>query len=224
MITEIVEKFILNNRGAACEVMSSENELLYVGFVGIYERREGIVQIGLRRGKETPQGYEFDTPVKIKITPLREKGHSLLFGSVFRCDRDFWFIKPEKLMRYEENREVFRQHVDLVGRISTGKGEPEELCRLQDISQTGVCFVSSHHYEVGEKVKLSDIQIRENGQIYHFLCQIVRVQKMEGPEPSDKKRNPIVEWKYGCRFVDMEKKEQNMLGRDILYLQAQSLN
>ncbi len=224
MIIENVEKFIIDNFGAGCEVITVDNMLLYVGFVGIYERREGIVQIRLRRGMETPRGYEFHTPVKVRITPLYDDRHVLLLGSVFRCDKDFWFIKPEKIEQYNENRNTFRQYVNLEGFIRGEEEAVKEMCQLQDISQTGGCFLCSHRYETGTKTELTGIQIRENGQIYNFHCQIVRAQKMEKRDFPDKKEISKFEWKYGCRFIGMDKKMQNMLLRDILFLQAKSLN
>ena len=202
--------FAQQHTGLICDVTNVENELLFAGITGEYEPEEDTWRIDLRRGNETPFGIEYGMKVKIKmkIATEKEKAWALIYGSVASCEKSFWDIHPEKIGCQTENREAFLQTVSTSGMIRTESGESQP-CRVIDISLTGLCFQSEKSYDILERLLLFDICLLPDGHFYSFQCQIVRCEQEEGKEN-----------RYGCRFLEISEKEQDILWRELLVLQT----
>lgn len=209
--------FIEENHGAICEVMTTENEMLFAGTAGEYDSEQQRLQVNMRGGEKIPKEAGPGLRVKLGMRSQTVKGQAALFyGNVIQCTTKFWVIQLEEVVRYIEGRENFRQPLHAEGYISRKNEIERHPCRTVDISLTGVGLQCQEEYAMNEEVILSGIRVVPKGRIYTFLCEIVRREE-ESLEDESKCR------KYGCRLLDMTEREQDILCRDILALQARGL-
>ena len=209
--------FIEENKGAMCEVMTVENETLLAGSAGEYDSKQQRLRVNTRGGEKTPKIVGPGLRVKVGMRSKTVKGQAALFyGTVIQCTTEFWVIQLEEVVQYMEGRENFRQPLHAEGYISRKRETEKHPCRTVDISLTGVGLQCQEEYAMNEEVILSGIRVVPGGRIYTFLCEIVRSEE-ESLEDGSKCR------KYGCRLLDMTDREQDILCRDILALQARGL-
>ncbi len=204
MLEEAI-RFAKQQEEIACDVLDENNKLLFAGRTGRYDPEENIWQIDLRRGSETPRS-DYGMRLKLRIRGIDRRRNAIFYGKVVRCEKERWYIRPEKMNYFTENREFFRQAVQSEGKVCGPDGSIS-ACSVVNISLTGLCFSGNASYEIGEEVELSDIRILPGGHIYTFHCRIVRRE----------------EKKYGCQFLNITEKEQDRLWQEILLLQAKSI-
>lgn len=220
---ENIQKAVKEQLGSLCEVLTNENRLLFVGVIGVYDETSNQVQVDLYKGDATPYGVIYNTEIKLRVHSVRGNNHIVLFqGRVIRCASSFWKIELKPgYISCSESREAFRQSVRTSGILrrvsSNGKAEEQEIpCKLVDISLTGVCFESTETFQNGERLVLSDVMLSVGGSRYQFNCEVVRSQAVS-EDPS----SPI---RYGCRFLKMPIRQEDLLCRDIMALQIESLH
>lgn len=215
---------VLEDLMAACigtvgEVQTEDNRILFVGRVTAYDKGRRELEIQLHRGSETPRGVLHGMPVKVQIHPRHGwNSVTVLYGEVSACAEDYWKIAVKNVVACAENRRAFRQKVRAEGRVYWGDNlENREQCRLEDISLVGVGFLSKAELPVGSRIQLSLPRLREGGPEYQFTCSVVgrRNTAAEGLPPL---------WHYGCDFGGLNQRLESQLCRDILALQAKSVN
>lgn len=205
--------------GTVGEVQTEDNRILFVGRVTAYDKGQQELEIQLHRGSETPRGVLHRMPVKVQIHPGRGwESVAVLYGEVSACAEDYWKIAIKNMVVCAENRRAFRQKVRAEGWVFWGeKLQNRAQCQLADISLVGVGFTSKAELPVGDRVQLTLPQLRENGPEYQLTCTVVgrRNTAPEGMPPL---------WHYGGDFGGLDRRLESQLCRDILALQAKSVN
>lgn len=214
--TEMEEgKFLLTRKceGAVCEVTSLRNELLMVGTVEMYNAKMKEIRIDIQRQRAAAEESEMDPAVKIVIHDKQEEDEVLLFyGTAYQRSDEFWCIKLDEIEEHREARENFRMPVKSAARVKAD-GAGSEMCSVEDISITGICFLSRKPYAVNEKLSLSELILVDNGTCYTLPVEIVRRQETVTESGEEC-------FRYGCRFLDITEKDQNEICRDIFTLQS----
>ncbi len=207
----------VKNCGSMCEVMSLNNTLLFAGSLGTYDERRDQLSVHPRRGKEIPREILHGTCVKLLVRPAAARGKvTLIYGTLLPCGRDVCYVRPEDELKYTESRKNFRLPVQVPGSVCR-KGEyVNQSCALVDISLSGVCFQSHAIYALNDEITLSNVRLLPEGAVYSIRCSVVRREAVD-------KTAPFSKAEYGCRFINMSKREQDVLCGDLFALQARTL-
>ncbi len=203
--------------GSSCVIKAKNNELITMGVL----QRIGktYIDIGNSRNELPVIPYKLLVKIEIYNTQL---GFKVLIGQVY--------LSSEKLVRAidlneatdDERREYFRISTRDTGVIYNCMRGDEMLdmsgnsvdynglkVQLVDISLGGLMFASKEHFESGD---CFNIVIPEMGDSMLFACQVRRVA--ERPDGTTG---------YGCKLMDMEIKQEDLLYRYILMRQRDQL-
>lgn len=193
-----------------------ENRLLFAGLLGNYDPREERLRVKLRIGFDTPQGMVYGTRIKLRIRPPHQFDQVfVMYARILRCRHDFWFVIPERLAQYTESRSSFRVSVRGSALVRDAQA-PEDECmsaKLIDVSLGGICFQSRADFAVQQDVLLTNVRLMPDRKGFTLPCRIVRIAG-----------RGVVYTRYGCRFLEMSERQQNLLFRDLLALQAKTLH
>lgn len=214
---ESVQALASQCEGSVVEVQTEDNRLLFVGTLARYEPRSDEIRIDLHRGNETPQGVIYNTPVKIQAHMRMHWGKlAMFYGTVVICASDYWRVKVTSGMLCADVRRAFRQPAYAEGWITWGEDEKaRQVCRLEDISLVGVAFVTSAELAEGDMITLTIPRLLKGGPTHELSCRVaVRRESDRGPNL----------WRYGCEYVRLGKRQEDLLCRDIFNLQAKSVN
>ena len=204
---------------SVAEVLREDNRLLFVGRISSYDSDAGEIRVDLQRGAETPRGILYNTPVKLQVHQGNQWGTLVMvYGNVLTCAGDYWCVKVNNAISCADSRRAFRQKVRVEGWITWGdQGQFRKECSLVDISLVGVAFHAAVELEEGTDVELHVPYLVKGGPEHHLPCTVVARRNAAEGEASALRR-------YGCNFHGLRGQAEDRLCKDILLLQAQSIN
>lgn len=203
--------------GSSCVIKAKNNQLITMGVLQRIGR--SYIDIGNSRNELPVIPYMLLVKVELYNTKL---GFKVLTGRVY--------LSTEKLMRAidlseatdDERREYFRISTGDTGVIYNCMrgGEVMDLrenaaaynglkVHLVDISLGGLMFAGKEHFETGD---CFNIVIPEMGDSMLYTCQVRRA--VERPDGTTG---------YGCKLMDMEIRQEDLLYRYILKRQRDQL-
>lgn len=205
--------------GAYCEIRGLDNLLAVIGHVERVERDKGSITI--RSAEREMPIVIFNTSFKLMIRPRGGK-HLVMNGKVCGSNKDIWKLDHLSRYFYNESRSFFRQPADTSGYAAVvnalyhpspeTEAEPivqARLCRVMDISLQGIQIRAKEAwFEAGDWLLLTDIVlVPQQERSHNFLCQVRRTQ------PTGRG-----EFLFGCQFLSLMRKEQDLLCADIFAL------
>ena len=215
----IQQEVISSCVGAVGEVISQENELLFVGRLEDYDPQYNDIQMWVYKGDQVPQWASCMMPVKVQLCskgkPVRQVS---IRGKLFNFTLDYWKIQIEDVIFCEEKRRAFRQPVEVNAVLHWGPGQKfQGKCTLEDISMMGIAFHSPLKLQPGSEVRLAIPQLLEEGPAYELACRVVAGRNIakEGEPPL---------WRYGCEYGELDPQVETQLCKDIFLLQSQRMN
>lgn len=178
-------------------------------------------------GMEVPPVI-FNTEVKLIIRGLRNKkdpGALVLFGKICGSSRSVWKIDRLNPFTFDEQREAYRQRIAVPARVlclnSVYKpGEPwvkkryaATMCRLIDISMTGILFSSREALQRDDWLVLLDVRLLRGTTPFVLTCQVRRIEEISDKESA-----------YGCYFTHISASERDRLCSIIFDIQREDIS
>lgn len=218
MVDELMEA-----DGARCELRSVKNDLIFLGRI---QRTDGeTVTVAEATGRAVPPVI-YNTEVKLIVRGLKVmKGMPLvLYGQICGSTQNIWKLDHLESFAFSERREAFRQKVETSARIlcinsiympmraARQKRYDASICRLIDISLSGVLVRSREHLESGDCLLMLDARLLPGEKPYVFTCQVCRVEMYSKHE-----------FHYGCSFLSLSPGELDRLCKSIFALQRQDI-
>ena len=154
-----------------------------------------------------------DLPVFDPGTILRITfGKEVLWGVIAASGKSRMEITDIDDWDRKNRREFFRlsflDSIDIVHFDEEGQPEPNVKGKLLDISATGMRFSAPATWRAGDTIQITwKNNFIEDGKAFQFRGQIIRA------ETSGFKSF------YGCKFIDMLDREQDVLMREIFKIQ-----
>lgn len=207
--------------GQTCEILTPANDLIFLGKIHLTERRE-LVEVTDTAGQTVPPVL-YNTPVKVKLY-LSGNNAQILEALVCGSTRYFWRLDQLHSLHERELRENFRQKVSVYGKLRRAKnGDPpvedeegleperEVPCRLADLSLGGANLRCRERYAVGDWLRITEVNFPGHPS-FAFTGQVCWFRAESRGELS-----------YGCRFVDLEAREQDRLLKILFQQQRRQL-
>ena len=149
-------------------------------------------------------------------------------GGVFGSSPLFWKIGQISEFSIFNKRENYRHPVSIVTtarRLPQKPGESPaeeepgdeyvavgtEQCAVVNISSGGVLFCCDHRFPVNANVQLGEIRFYPDHPPFALRCKVLRANEQEG------------KYFHGCRFIDINTKEQERMVREIFLLQRDEI-
>lgn len=207
--------------GMRLEMLSEENQtLLYKGVIS--KKDDECIWVSHAEGSEVPP-VVYNSRVRLKG---HKKGDNILMlcGTVFGSSPLFWKIGQISEFSIFNRRENYRHPVSIVTtarRLPQKPGEEKsgdeyvavrtEQCTLVNISSGGVLFCCDHRFPVNANVQLGEIKFYPDHPPFALRCKVLRANEQEG------------KYFHGCRFIDINTKEQERMVREIFLLQRDEI-
>ena len=203
--------------GMVLEILTMENELIFVG--SVEKIKDSMIQIEDNSGAVLPQ-IDYNSTVKLRGL---SKSQPLTMSGVIRgTSRDFWRIDNLKLLQTEERRQNFRQNTTLEGQVMCvnsvfGVDNNNEqksgtfICRVVDLSSTGVRLRTDGTFEKGDMLFLVDVRISLQEPALNATSIVRRVIENDGVR------------EYGCEFYGLSETEHEDIARVVLSIQRREL-
>ncbi len=187
--------------GSSCVIKAKNNDLISMGV--LHRIGKNFIDVGSSRN-ELP-GIPYNLLIKLEIYNT-QLGFKVLMGRVY--------LSSPKLVRIVELSEATNDERREYFRISTDMGEESEdynglKVRLVDISLGGLMFCTREEFKVNDRF---NIVIPAMGDSMLFICEVRR--RVERPEGG---------YGYGCEFMEMATKQEDLLYRYILRRQGDQL-
>lgn len=211
--------------GMRLEMLSEENQtLLYKGVIS--KTDDECIWVSHADGNEVPP-VVYNSRVRLK--GYKKGDHILMLcGTVFGSSPLFWKIGQISEFSIFNKRENYRHPVAIVTtarRLPQEPGESPaeeepgdeyvavgtERCAVVNISGGGVLFCCDHRFPVNANVQLGEIKLYPDHPPFTLRCKVLRVNEQEG------------RYFHGCRFIDINTKEQERMVREIFLLQRDEI-
>ena len=211
--------------GMRLEMLSEENQtLLYKGVIS--KTDDECIWVSHADGNEVPP-VVYNSRVRLKGYK-KDDNILMLCGTVFGSSPLFWKIGQISEFSIFNKRENYRHPVSIVTtarRLPQEPGESPaeeepgdeyaagrtERCALVNISSGGVLFCCDHRFPVNANVQLGEIRFYPDHPPFALRCKVLRVNEQEG------------KYFHGCRFIDINTKEQERMVREIFLLQRDEI-
>ena len=201
-------------QGAAVEVMTPENRLLFVGKIEAIQ--ENALRIRDANDDILPM-VMVNREVKLRF--FTDEGNVVLYGKVFGSTMRMWKVDQLRTAFTKENRAFFRQSVSMEILAQCGKrpskgGEPSVLfpCQVLDISAGGILISCKEPFSEGDRLLVTDVPLLAKEPTFQFDCVVRR-----GGAWSKGVAH------YGCQFISISAREQERLLRAIFTIQRQEI-
>lgn len=201
-------------QGAAVEVMTPENRLLFVGKIEAIQ--ENAVRVRDANDDTLPM-VVINTDLKLRF--FTETGSVVLYGKICGSTMRMWKVDQLRTAFAKENRAFFRQSVSMEIMAQCGKrpakgGRPSVLfpCQVLDISAGGILIGCKELFPEGERLLVVDAPLLAGERGFEFDCMVRR----GGAWSKGVAR-------YGCQFVTLSAREQDRLLRAIFTIQRQEI-
>ena len=201
-------------QGAAVEVMTPENRLLFVGKIEAVQ--EGAVCIRDINDETLPMVL-INKDLKLRF--FTDGGSVVLQGKVCGSTMRMWKVDRLRSAFTRENRAFFRQSISVEIMAQCGKytarGETPWVlfpCQVLDISAGGMLLSCRELYSEGDHLLVRDAPLLADAPPFSFRCVIRRGG----------------EWKkgvtrYGCQFVALSARDQDRLLQAIFAIQREEI-
>lgn len=201
-------------RGAAVEVMTPENRLLFVG--RIEATQEGAVCIRDTNDDTLPMVL---VNKDLKLRFFTDQGSVVLQGKVCGSTMRMWKVDRLRSAFTHEHRAFFRQSISVEVMAQCGKrlargGPPNVLfpCQVLDISAGGMLLGSKELYAEGDLLLVTDIPLLADAPTFSFNCLVRR---------SGVWNKGVI--RYGCQFVALTARDQDRLLQAIFAIQREEI-
>lgn len=201
-------------QGAAVEVMTPENRLLFVGKIDTIQ--SGAVCVRDTNDDMLPMVL---INKELKLRFFTEQGSVVLHGKVCGSTMRMWKVDRLQSAFTKEHRAFFRQSISVAvaaqcGKRTTRGGRPNVMfpCQVLDISAGGMLLSCGEVYAEGNYLLVTDVGLLADEPPFSFNCVVRRSG----------------EWKkgvtrYGCQFVALSPKDQDSLLRAIFTIQREEI-
>ena len=197
-------------QGAAVEVMTPENRLLFVGKIEALQ--EGAVCIRDTNDDTLPMVL---VNKDLKLRFFTDRGSVVLQGKVCGSTMRMWKVDRLRSVFTQEHRAFFRQSISVEIMAQCGKrtargGRPNALfpCQVLDISAGGMLLSCKEIYAEGDLLLVADVPLLEGAPVFSFNCLVRR---------SGEWKKGVV--RYGCQFVALTARDQDRLLQAIFAIQ-----
>ena len=203
--------------GSSCVIKAKNNDLISMGV--LHRIGKNFIDVGSSRN-ELP-GIPYNLIIKLEIYNT-QLGFKVLIGRVYLSSPKLVRIVELNEATNDERREYFRISTRddgiiyncIRGNETLDMGEGAEdynglKVRLVDISLGGPMFCTREEFKVNDRF---NIVIPAMGDSMLFVCEVRR--RAERPEGG---------YGYGCEFMDMATKQEDLLYRYILRRQGDQL-
>lgn len=201
-------------RGAAVEVMTPENRLLFVG--KIEAAQEGAVCIRDANDDMLPMVL---VNKDLKLRFFTDQGSIVLQGKVCGSTMRMWKVDRLRSAFTQEHRAFFRQSISVeivaqCGKRTARGGRPNALfpCQVLDISAGGMLLSCREIYAEGDLLLVEDAPLLANAPAFSFNCLVRR---------SGEWKKGVV--RYGCQFVALTARDQDRLLQAIFTIQREEI-
>lgn len=201
-------------RGAAVEVMTPENRLLFVG--KIEAAQEGAVCIRDTNDDTLPMVL---VNKDLKLRFFTDQGSVVLQGKVCGSTMRMWKVDRLRSAFTQEHRAFFRQSISVeivaqCGKRTARGGRPNALfpCQVLDISAGGMLLSCREIYAEGDLLLVEDAPLLANAPAFSFNCLVRR---------SGEWKKGVV--RYGCQFLALTARDQDRLLQAIFTIQRQEI-
>ena len=203
--------------GSSCVIKAKNNDLISMGVL----HRIGKNFIDVSSSRNELPGIPYNLLIKLEIYNT-QLGFKVLLGRVYLSSPKLVRIVELSEATNDERREYFRISTRdegiiyncIRGNDTLDMGEESEdynglKVRLVDISLGGLMFCTREEFKVNDRF---NIVIPAMGDSMLFICEVRR--RVERPEGG---------YGYGCEFVEMATKHDDLLYRYILRRQGDQL-
>lgn len=201
-------------QGAAVEVMTPENRLLFVGKVDTIQ--DGAVCVRDTNNDALPMVL-INKALKLRF--FTEQGSVVLHGKVCGSTMRMWKVDRLQSAYTKESRAFFRQSISVEIMAQCGKrtargGRPNVLfpCQVLDISAGGMLLSCKEIYAEGDFLLVADIPLLAEAPMFSFNCVVRR---------SGEWKKGVV--RYGCQFVALSPRDQDRLLQAIFAIQREEI-
>lgn len=210
--------------GMRLEMLSENQTPLFKGVIS--KKDDECIWVSHADGNEVPP-VVYNSRVRLK--GYKKDDHILvLCGTVFGSSPLFWKIGQISEFSIFNKRENYRHPVAIVTtarRLPQEPGESPaeeepgdeyvavgtERCAVVNISGGGVLFCCDHRFPVNANVQLGEIKLYPDHPPFTLRCKVLRANEQEG------------KYFHGCRFIDINTKEQERMVREIFLLQRDEI-
>ena len=201
-------------RGAAVEVMTPENRLLFVG--KIEAAQEGAVCIRDSNDDILPMVL---VNRDLKLRFFTDQGSVVLQGKVCGSTMRMWKVDRLRSVFTHEHRAFFRQSISVEIMAQCGKrlakgGPPNVLfpCQVLDISAGGMLLSCKEVFGEGDLLLVTDVPLLANAPTFSFNCMVRRSGTWDKGVT-----------RYGCQFVALTARDQDRLLQAIFAIQREEI-
>ncbi len=195
--------------GMKVEVLTPNNNLLYVGTLKLYGA--GVLEVRAEEGSQVPQAI-YGQEVKLRGFQKNSQAFTL-YGNVCRSSSTFWHIEKLKSLQSRDSRGFFRQTADVTGTIIPNmryRDQEQVSCKLLDVSASGARILTRKAFPEGAMFLLETTIVPDEPP-FSITCQVLRILEHRR------------DMEYGCQFVGLPDKEQERLLQAIFVLQRKLL-
>lgn len=207
--------------GMRLEMLSEENQtLLYKGVIS--KKDDECIWVSHAEGSEVPP-VVYNSRVRLKGYK-KDDNILMLCGTVFGSSPLFWKIGQISEFSIFNKRENYRHPVSIVTTVRQLPQKPgeeksgdehvavgTEQCTVVNISGGGMLFCCDHRFPVNANVQLGEIKFYPDHPPFALRCKVLRVSEQDG------------RYFHGCRFIDINTKEQERMVREIFLLQRDEI-
>lgn len=203
--------------GSTCLVYNDTSELLFSGEVASYSN---TLRVNVIYDADTSCPYWTLKPASKIYLRLQDEQDSkqfiMLHGMVVNATNDHFFMLPQFITYKSNEREYFRQSVQLQTTVSFHNGQPvQHDGTIVDISAGGLCLHSMMNYQIGDSIQIVGQQLHFSGPAHDLDCVVVR----KTPQ-----RNAMQPNVYGCSFRYLDEGHLERLFSDIFVLQCSKIH
>ncbi len=201
-------------QGAAVEVTTPENRLLFVGKI---EAIQGEAVRIREVNDDTLPMVLVNRDLKLRF--FTERGSVVLHGKVCGSTMRMWKVDRLRSAFTKEHRAFFRQSISVeimaqCGRRPSRGGRPSVMfpCQVLDISAGGMLLSCREIYAEGDYLLVADAPLIADAPAFQFNCLVRR---------SGAWKNGVN--RYGCQFVSLSPREQDRLLQAIFTIQREEI-
>lgn len=201
---------------STCLVYNDASEALFSGQIAQYS---STLRINILYDPDTCCPYWTLKPASKIYLRLQDSQDSkqfiMIHGMVINASADHFFMLPQSITYKSNEREYFREPIQLQTVIVSHNGQPvQHDCTLVDISAGGLCLHTPMDYQVGDSIQITEQQLYPDGPTHDLDCVVVR---------KIPRRNAMQQNVYGCRFLHPDDGNQQRLLSDIFALQCSKI-
>ena len=192
--------------GMRMEVMDTKERLIFVARATVTWEGEMCLW---PLTKSRLNGDEVSYPVLLRGYDEASRKAVHMTGYITRGDDGGWSVEDPEITAKDNDRAFFRQGTGLEGEVMPMKQNDifRAPCRLVNISAGGVCVRTQASFQLGDRLLLQS-RLLKDWEVVPLMCVVRRGVK----------RKAYME--YGCEFVDLTEKQEDMIVKAILEMQT----